>query len=89
MFKAAILVPVYVAVPVVRSIPAMWAGSEHDAKAVELGKFESARLELKMGAGELRMAGGSPKLAEAGLRLQRIWLETSDSFPTFPVFAPT
>lgn len=39
--------------------------SEHYAKSVELGKFESARLELRMGAGELRMSGGSPKLAEA------------------------
>jgi hypothetical protein len=38
---------------------------EHSSKSVELGKFESARLELKMGAGELRMSGGSPKLAEA------------------------
>ena len=38
---------------------------EHDSRSVELGKFESARLELKMGAGELRMSGGSAKLAEA------------------------
>jgi hypothetical protein len=38
---------------------------EHDTKSVELGKYESARLEIKMGAGELRMSGGSDKLAEA------------------------
>ena len=38
---------------------------EHETKAVELAKFESARLEIRMGAGELRMTGGSPKLAEA------------------------
>ena len=38
---------------------------EHDSRSVELGKFESARLELKMGAGELRVSGGSAKLAEA------------------------
>jgi hypothetical protein len=38
---------------------------EHATKVVELGKFESARLELRLGAGELRLAGGSPKLAEA------------------------
>jgi hypothetical protein len=38
--------------------------SEHLTKSVEMGKFESARLELKMGAGELRMSGGSSKLAE-------------------------
>jgi hypothetical protein len=37
---------------------------EHATKSVEMGKFESARLELRMGAGELRMSGGSPKLAE-------------------------
>jgi hypothetical protein len=38
---------------------------EHETKAVELGKFESARLEIRMGVGELRLSGGSPKLAEA------------------------
>lgn len=38
---------------------------EHDTRSVELGRFDSGRLEIKMGAGELRLSGGSPKLAEA------------------------
>jgi len=38
---------------------------EHQAQSVDMGKFENARLELKMGAGELRLEGGSPKLVDA------------------------
>jgi hypothetical protein len=38
---------------------------EHETKILELDKSELARVELKMGAGELRVAGGSPKLLEA------------------------
>jgi hypothetical protein len=37
----------------------------HESKVVELGKSEMARIELKMAAGELHLAGGSPKLVEA------------------------
>lgn len=38
---------------------------QHYSQSVELSKLESARLQLTMGAGELRMSGGSSKLAEA------------------------
>ena len=37
----------------------------HDSKVIEMGKFEMARFELHMGAGELHIEGGSPKLLEA------------------------
>ena len=37
----------------------------HETKVLELDKSELTRVELKMGAGELRVAGGSPKLMEA------------------------
>jgi hypothetical protein len=37
----------------------------HETKILELDKSEMTRVELKMGAGELRVAGGSPKLMEA------------------------
>jgi hypothetical protein len=37
----------------------------HESKAVDLGKSEMARLELKMDVGELNLEGGSPKLLEA------------------------
>lgn len=38
---------------------------EHETKVLELDKSELTRVELKMGAGELRVSGGSPKLMEA------------------------
>ncbi len=38
---------------------------EHESKVIETGNFEMARIELEMGAGELHMQGGSPKLVEA------------------------
>ncbi len=38
---------------------------EHENKVLELDKSELTRVELKMDAGELRVAGGSPKLMEA------------------------
>jgi hypothetical protein len=38
---------------------------EHETKVLELDKSEMTRVELKMGAGELRASGGSPKLMEA------------------------
>jgi len=37
----------------------------HETKALELDKSELTRVELKMGAGELRVTGNSPKLMEA------------------------
>jgi hypothetical protein len=37
----------------------------HESKSVDLGKFEMARVELHIGAGELHVTGGSPKLVEA------------------------
>jgi len=39
--------------------------TEHETKVLELDKSELTRVELKMGAGEMRVAGGSPKLMEA------------------------
>ena len=38
---------------------------QHETQAVELDKTEMARVEIKMGVGELTVDGGSPKLAEA------------------------
>src|SRR6266851_4242378 len=38
---------------------------EHETKSIDLDKSEMARVELKMGAGELRVEGGSPKLMDA------------------------
>lgn len=38
---------------------------EHETKVLELDKSELTRVELKIGAGELRVGGGSPKLMEA------------------------
>jgi len=37
---------------------------EHETKVLELDKSELTRVELKMGAGELRVAGGAVKLME-------------------------
>jgi len=39
--------------------------TEHETKVLELDKSELTRVEIKMGAGELRVAGGSSKLLEA------------------------
>jgi len=38
---------------------------EHDRQTVDLDKAEMVRTELKMGAGELTVDGGSPKLIDA------------------------
>ncbi len=38
---------------------------EHLSRSMEMGKYEAARLELKMGAGELDLNGGSSKLVDA------------------------
>jgi hypothetical protein len=38
---------------------------EHESKSIDLDKAEMARVEIKMGAGELRVDGGSPKLMDA------------------------
>jgi hypothetical protein len=37
---------------------------EHETKVLDLDKSELTRVELKMGAGELRVNGGTPKLME-------------------------
>jgi hypothetical protein len=37
---------------------------EHQTKTLDLDKSELTRVELKMGAGELRVSGGAPKLLE-------------------------
>jgi hypothetical protein len=37
----------------------------HDSKVIENDKFEMARIEIKMGVGELKVTGGSSKLLEA------------------------
>jgi len=43
-----------------------WAGpTVRETKVIELDKSELVRIDLKMGAGELRVQGGSAKLAEA------------------------
>ncbi len=39
--------------------------TQHESKSVDLEKLEMARVELRMGAGNLNIKGGSPKLAEA------------------------
>lgn len=38
---------------------------QHDTQSVELDKSEMARVEVKMGVGDLTMDGGSPKLLDA------------------------
>lgn len=38
---------------------------ESESKSVDLGGAESVRVEIKMGAGELKVAGGADKLLEA------------------------
>jgi N-terminal domain of toast_rack, DUF2154 len=40
--------------------------AQHLDKSIDLDKSEMARVEIKMGAGELRVEGGSSKLMEAG-----------------------
>src|SRR5215469_4606336 len=65
MFKAAILTAAITLLCGCEMNGRQVGPSEHDAKSVELGKFESARLEVKMDAGELRLSGGSAKLAES------------------------
>ena len=37
----------------------------HDTKVIENDKFEMARVEIKMGVGELKVTGGSSKILEA------------------------
>lgn len=39
--------------------------TQHDSAHFDLDKSEMTRVELRMGAGELNVSGGSPKLAEA------------------------
>jgi len=39
--------------------------TRHDTPSIELDKSESARVEIRMGAGELHVKGGTPKLLEA------------------------
>src|SRR5690349_15403594 len=38
---------------------------EHASQSIDLDKSEMTRVEIKMGAGELQIDGGSPKLLEA------------------------
>src|SRR5579872_2431192 len=38
---------------------------EHDTQAIELGNAEMVRVEMRMGAGELNVGGGSPRLLDA------------------------
>jgi len=39
--------------------------AQHDIQSIDLDKSEMARVEIKLGAGELQVDGGSPKLMEA------------------------
>jgi hypothetical protein len=44
----------------------VWHGpAQHDTQTIELDKTELTRVEIRMGAGELHAAGGSPKLLDA------------------------
>jgi hypothetical protein len=45
--------------------------SRTETRSIDLDKSELARVELKMGAGELRVRGGSPKLMEAEFTFNR------------------
>src|ERR1700676_3966262 len=38
---------------------------QHDTQAIELDKAEMVRVEMRMGAGELNVGGGSPRLLDA------------------------
>ena len=38
---------------------------QHDTQTVELDKAEMVRVEMRMGAGELNVAGGSSRLLDA------------------------
>jgi hypothetical protein len=38
---------------------------QHEAQSIDLDKSEMARVDIKLGAGELELDGGSPKLMEA------------------------
>jgi hypothetical protein len=38
---------------------------QHDTQAIDLDKTEMTRVDISMGAGELRASGGSPKLLDA------------------------
>jgi hypothetical protein len=46
-----------------RAVPA--GPSEHETQSIELDKAEMARVEIRMGAGELNVAGDSPRLLDA------------------------
>src|SRR5882724_11092489 len=39
--------------------------AEHFSKSIEIDKAEMARVEIKIGVGELKVAGGSAKLLES------------------------
>jgi hypothetical protein len=39
--------------------------TEHETKTIDLDKSEMARVDIKMGAGELQIDGGTPKLLDA------------------------
>jgi hypothetical protein len=46
--------------------PGRTGPTEYETQSIDPGKVEMVRVELKMGAGELRVEGGSPKLMDAG-----------------------
>jgi len=45
--------------------------TQTESRSIDLDKSELARVELKMGAGELRVHGGSPKLMDADFTFNR------------------
>jgi hypothetical protein len=45
--------------------PALPGPLQHDTQAIELDKAEMVRVEMRMGAGELNVEGGSPRLLDA------------------------
>jgi hypothetical protein len=50
---------------------------ETETRSIDLDKTESARVELRMGAGELSVRGGSPKLMDAEFSFRRLAMRPS------------
>ena len=65
MYKAALLVPATLLLAGC-DVNGLHSGPiEHFTRSVEMAKYEMARLEMKMGAGELRLSGGADKLLDS------------------------
>jgi hypothetical protein len=53
----------------------------HESRSIPLDKSESVRLNLKMGVGELSLAGGASKLMEGDFRFAEQWEPAIDYRP--------